>query len=747
MSTSDQQAGKWGSLELVSAPQVEAGELASIHLRFVAGGAGLFPGGTVSIDTNSDSDWAPPQLGDASADGYLKVTPPAGRAVSVHTPDHKSIVITLQSGELKSGESIDIVLGDRSGGGGGLRAQTFYEPRRNFLCEVDPTGDGTHGSAEMAVLRIAGGNAESLSAIAPSDIEVGSSFALLLKAEDRWGNPAERYRGTVEVSAPGLILPDGNSLAFDEDDAGVRRIDGAVFTEAGATRIDLEDAQNGLSASSNQVRITQELPALKLFWGDPHSGQIADASKIGDYFTYAKEVSGLDFAGYQRNDSAHSTDDYDVQQVQEKAFHEPGRFVPLPGFEWSGNLAAGGHHNVYFSRFDLPMKRWNGADRLGRPGETDLPHVRDLYNYYRGTDTVITPHVGGQHADLQFHDPTLEPAVEVTSTHGSFEWILRESIERGYEMGFVGGNDCHTGRPGDDRPGHQERRYSKGGLTGVYADELTLKGILSAIKAKRVYATTGARIRAAVTVDGHFIGEKFSCSNSTCEIRVSVEGTAPLERIEVYRGLELVHTEHLAGPPTGSRIRVLWDGASRMSSYSGISWDGYIDVGDGEIGDVSPVRFDSPRSRYERAGVSRIDVAGWACGYPSGVVVDLTDKSGSKIKPDIEITVVLDSQLIIGETFGLHGEVGPRRMALAPGDSVRVSATLEQLADRAARVELGHLNRSVTLELAPEPATDRADFTVIDDGVLPGVNPYWVKVVQQDMEMAWISPVFADYMP
>ena len=746
MSTSEQQAGKWGTLELVSAPQIEAGEMTGVHLRYVAGSAGLKPGGTVTINTNSDSDWAPPQLADASADGYLKVVPPADCAVSVHTPDHKSMVITLQSGELKSGDSIDIVLGDQSGGGGGLRAQTFYEPRRYFLCVVDPTGDGTRGNAQSAVLQIAGGNADSLSAIAPSDIEVGSSFALLLKAEDRWGNPAERYRGTVEVSAPGLILPDGNSLAFDEEDAGVRRIDGAVFTEAGATRIDLEDAQNGLSASSNQIQIGQELPALKLFWGDPHSGQIADASKIGDYFTYAKEVSGLDFAGYQRNDSAHSTDDYDVQQVQEKAFHEPGRFVPLPGFEWSGNLAAGGHHNVYFSRFDLPMKRWNGADRLGRPDETDLPHVRDLHDYYRGTDTVITPHVGGQHADLQFHDPTLEPAVEVTSTHGSFEWILRESIERGYEMGFVGGNDCHTGRPGDDRPGHQERRYSKGGLTGVYADELTLKGILSAIKAKRVYATTGARIRAAVTVDGHFIGEKFSC-DSTCEIRVSVEGTAPLERIEVYRGLELVHTEHLAGPPTGSRIRVLWDGASRMSSYSGISWDGYIDVGDGEIGDVTPVRFDSPRSRYERAGVSRIDVTGWACGYPSGVVIDLTGKSGSKIKPDIEITVVLDSQLIIGETFGLHGEVGPRRMALAPGDAVRVSATLDQLANRAARVELGHLNRSVTLELAPEPATDRADFTVIDDGVRPGVNPYWVKVVQQDMEMAWISPVFADFMP
>jgi hypothetical protein len=84
-------------------------------------------------------------------------------------------------------------------------------------------------------------------------------------------------------------------------------------------------------------------------------------------------------------------------------------------------------------------------------------------------------------------------------------------------------------------------------------------------------------------------------------------------------------------------------------------------------------------------------------------------------------------------------------MALSEADSVRITSTLSQLADRSARVELGHLNRSVSLDLAPEADVDRAEFTVVDDGVEPGVNPYWVKVVQQDMEMAWVSPVFADY--
>ena len=85
---------------------------------------------------------------------------------------------------------------------------------------------------------------------------------------------------------------------------------------------------------------------MKLYWGDPHSGQVADPHKIGDYFKHAVEVSNLDFAGYQRNDSAHSTDAYEIQQVEEKAFHQPGQFVPIPGYEWSGHLENGGHHNV-----------------------------------------------------------------------------------------------------------------------------------------------------------------------------------------------------------------------------------------------------------------------------------------------------------------------------------------------------------------------------------------------------------------
>lgn len=147
---------------------------------------------------------------------------------------------------------------------------------------------------------------------------------------------------------------------------------------------------------------------------------------------------------------------------------------------------------MYFRRHKQPVRR-NPPAEAPQSVETasELAHIRDVYQAYRNTDTIITPHVGGEHSNLTWHDPTLEPAMEITSSHGSFEWAIREIIERGYQLGFLGGSDCYTGRPGDDRPGHQSRRYAKSGLTGIYTRDVTLDGFFEAMQARRVYATTG----------------------------------------------------------------------------------------------------------------------------------------------------------------------------------------------------------------------------------------------------------------
>ena len=57
-----------------------------------------------------------------------------------------------------------------------------------------------------------------------------------------------------------------------------------------------------------------------------------------------------------------------------------------------------------------------------------------------------------------------------------------------------------------------------------------------------------------------------------------------------------------------------------------------------------------------------------------------------------------------------------------------------RLTDGPKRIDLGQLDRAVTVEMAPEPGPERVEFSVVDDLPRPGINPYWVRVTQSDME-------------
>ncbi|MDP6777680.1 MAG: DUF3604 domain-containing protein, partial [Candidatus Latescibacteria bacterium] len=496
-------------------------------------------------------------------------------------------------------------------------------------------------------------------------------------------------------------------------------------------------------ATSNPVRTTEHPGPHRLYWGDFHGGQIPMAEKITDFFRYARDVAAIDFAGYQRNDHAVSTRDWELQQEAERGFNEPGRFVPIPGFEWSAGTAEGGHHNVYFRRQGQPIRR---SSHSGLPPEesdtdTDLPHILDVYACYRNTDVVITPHVGGEHADLTHHDPSLEPALEVVSTHGSFEWFLREALACGYRLGFLGGSDSHTGRPGTDHPGHQARRYAKSGLTAILAEALTVPALLEALVARRCYATTGARMLVEASADGRTVGEEYSTGTAP-EITVSVVGTAPLESLTLYRGIRPIYDHPIHDAPPGDRVRVLWEGASRQTSYSGVIWDGLLRLRGGTIASTEELRFDSPRSSSWQNDDGSIGWHAVTCGYQGGLVLDITGGSA----PELELAVA--SSVITGPQYGGHGDRPPRRMSYAPAESLTFHLKLDELKAGPRWFDLGTLDRGITVSLLPETEPPRAaGFTLTDTDLEPGINPYWLRAVQTDMEAAWSSPIFVDYAP
>lgn len=717
-----------------------AGSYGTWSLVYRAGTAGVATGGSLRIITDSDTDCGWPQLDDPTAPDYVSVEAPPNAGAVTRIASHRELAVDVLGVPIAPSEEVRVHFGDRSGGSPGFRLQTFLEAKRFFTVQVDAYGrQEWHALPECPYLSIVGEDAEGFAVTAPSDAVAGEPFSLLIKAEDRWGNPAMGYRGRVKVAASGLEIP-VTEVEFDAEHNGVRVIEGCTVTESGVYRVLVRDDERDIQAQSNPVTAWEEPPEFRLYWGDPHGGQVQDPNKIPDFFDYARDVSGIHFAGFQRNDHAWSNDAYRIQQSHEVSHYEPGRFVPLPGFEWTGTIAQGGHHNVYFRRFNQPIRRSNHMHLEDLSDvDTDLTHVTELHRHYKGTDTLITPHVGGGAADLSYHDLEVEPALEVTSTHGSFEWFLRESLERRHKMGFVGGSDCYTGRPGDDRPGYQLRRYAKGGLTGLYARELTLEGIFEALRSRRCFATTGVRIRPTVNADGHVMGSEYSTS---CPPRVAVDvhGVGPIETVELFRGLDLVHRYEASPGSLPSRIRILWQGASMNASYSGVIWEGVLRVKRGSLSDMHKLRFDSPRSQAA-IDQGQAHWTSWTCGYRSGLSL------GLDAGEDTEIEVLLSTSVIANASYGGHGDYPPNRINTAPADRLRFSASLSELVEGPKVLNLGPVDRKVTLSLDPEPGPEHVKFEVTDDEPEPGLNPYWVRIVQSDQEMAWTSPVFVDYAP
>ena len=733
---------QYGTAALEPASQAIAGAYGTWRLAYTVGASGIAVGGAIRIFTESDTDWGMPQVTDPSQAEYMTADGPPGVFLDVLVEEIKSIRLRVRGRALKAGETVVVTYGSQAGGGPGSRAQTFLEAKRYFWVAVDVAGDGAFTTLDDSpYLTIVGGKAEKLVAVAPSTVAVGEPFRLLIRAEDAWGNPSDAYEGSVTCNAHGVRMPEVDpTLTFQRSDHGVKAVEGCVALDTGTHTIHVEeDAQRGLSARSNPLRATESKPTYNLYWADPHGGQVALAEKIPAFFRFARDVAALDFVGYQRNDHMVSAEDWRLQQEAEAAFSEPGRFVPLPGFEWSPETARGGHHNVYFRRHKQPIRRNSHAQVADKSDiATDLTHVRDLYAAYRHSDVLITPHVGGAHADLSYHEPSLEPAIEITSTHGTFEWFLEEALSNRYTVGFVGGSDSHTGRPGIDAPGFQPRRYACAGLTGIYATDLTLDAFFEALKARRCYATTGARIILHVDVDGQPLGAAHSTAQPPT-ISVSVTGTAPLESLELYRGLEKIYDHPIESLPDPQRVRILWQGASRKSSYSGVVWDGTAALTEGTLQAADTIRFDSPRSHLLAVTDRSLQWHSVACGYRSGIVLTLKDSENAILD------LAVSTSLISRPRFGAYGASGPQVLAHAPAESLAVSIPVRDLANGSKAFPIGPLDRKVTVSHAPQEAgPTRSTFTFIDSTPEPGVNAYWVRVIQTDMEMAWSSPVFVD---
>ncbi len=706
----------WAEIEPVG--QVVAGSTASFALTYHVGRYGMDDGGTLKVCVRFASDWGYPQFDDPQGLNYATVET-SGRGKIRYRfdlkgyirPFQKCLVVDVEQWALAEGDVIRIVYGDRSAGSPGTVVQTFREYRFQYKVAVDCFGTGQFVELlEHPELEIVPDCAAKLVLVTPSQVAPDGAFDLGVKLEDTWGNPAVGFCGEVVIDNADDFVGLPEHCVFGADEGGVRRLQGVRCRQPGTWRVRAHSGH--LRAESNPIECATALDALRPFWGDLHgqSGETVGTNAVEDYFRFARDVALLDFAGHQGNDFQITKETWAEIGRCARAFCEDGRFVSFPGYEWSANTPAGGDRNVYYLRDGEDIYRtshWQVADRSD--ADADCYPVGELFERLRDKEALVVPHIGGRPADLRFHDPQLEPVIEIYSAWGQFEWLLREAIERGYKVGFVAGSDDHKGRPGASYPGSSSFGVY-GGLTCVLASELSREGIWRAIKARRCYATSGQRIALDVRADGHRMGEEFRAEGMP-HIEVRADGTAAIEEMRVMRGLETVYRYPEQMPRDRKRLRIKWSGALIRGRARIARWDGQLSLRNGRIKAVQPFAFDSAAEYVERWDEHGI----WWRSVTSG------DEDGLIIDVELE------------ESAELHFAAEPAEFVLALGG----------LGDGVHCVEAGGEELRVEVEFLPLGVGDaHCAFSWTDRAPLAGCTPYYVRLTQVDGARAWSSPFY-----
>ena len=278
-----------------------------------------------------------------------------------------------------------------------------------------------------------------------------------------------------------------------------------------------------------------------IYFGDPHSHTVLSDGKYGwaDQIIFlSKEKLGVDFSVI----SDHSemgrlqNSEYEELALLAKSFSEDNKYIDFQGFEWTAPPGFG-HRIIIYP--DLTSPNISSAQEKGNSTEK-------LYNFIKPFGGIASTHHSGQAIWGRWNpqalfNQNLEPNFEIVSFHGRFEYYknplegrkqvpghqYQDALKMGRHSGILGASDTHFLSPGE------------GGLTAVLSESLTRENIFEAIKNRRTYATTGVKIALNFSINDAVMGSEISlASGDSLNFTISVNGTAPIDHIEIVKNSE-----------------------------------------------------------------------------------------------------------------------------------------------------------------------------------------------------------------
>ncbi len=590
-----------------SVATVVAGENLPFTLTYQAGSYPLHVEATIHFYMAGQGTLGTtPQTNDPSQPGYLELEAPEEAALQLHCTEHRVLSLTrgenppdgsrlgditvgpidfgfrIQHGQLKKGQVVRIHVGRSAG-----FAWKLLSGRKEFKVIIDPgNGDPRIRLPEPVVIRILPLEPERIEILLPPTHGYQESLRAQVSIRDRYDNRVPRD-GVVELTV-------GKSryqayLCQGVGGADLPESDKAVQMKA---RTELLPG----SFSSNWSLAVAE-GEDHLYFGDLHTHDFNSTAEgyPADVYHWARDEKNLDFLSVPLQVHRYiDNEKWLLAKHMAEYFLEEGRFVTFPAFEWQHSHY--GDKVVHFLGGDMPYL------------PIDDPRYADpasLYDALRTSDALIISHHPGYALDL--HVPgtdwdsmqtDIDRLVEIWSMHGSSEGYDPEDrplipprrpegalagIRRGLRFGLVAGSDTHSGRPGGSA---QEVRPYWGGLCAVWAKDLTRRSIFDALKARRTYALTGARIVLRFTLNGQPMGSELPLTPSR-HLKAEVWAPLRISRIQFLCNGALLHEDR-----PGSKICTTEFVHERGEGNSEAHEDFYhcrVVQEDGELAVCSPV--------------------------------------------------------------------------------------------------------------------------------------------------------------
>ena len=288
--------------------------------------------------------------------------------------------------------------------------------------------------------------------------------------------------------------------------------------------------------------IVYEDRVYRTFWGDLHmhsrQSLCAGDSDLDpfDTYVYTRDYEKIDFMALTDHGAHMNHADWFNTMKLASLLNAPGYFIAFLAQEWSSARAyhpdGVGHRNLIYPVADAP--RWFHP-HFGMMPEELYEHLAN-----QGTPAILLPHQiadgdSGAWTDWSHSDSEWEPLAEIFQLRGSYEYLgapwmsaaalgnpgsfYQDILSRGRQVGVIASSD-HGG-------GH--------GKVAVFAESLGRQPIFEAMKARRTYGTSNARMSLDFRVNGELMGGETRDSGNQRKIVLRVQSIQPLREVVVFK--------------------------------------------------------------------------------------------------------------------------------------------------------------------------------------------------------------------